>query len=105
MIAIPRFEFRESEPLAQTYGSPVRAKAPPAMEELGQTHGLVVYRTTVREAFHGVMHLDKAHDYAIVYNDGRAIGTVDRRLDQDSITVDLKTGSTLDVLVDAMGNS
>ena len=64
----------------------------------------MVYRTRVREAFHGVMHLDKVHDYAIVYSDGQAIGTVDRRLDQDSIPVDVKAGSTLDVLVEAMGH-
>ncbi len=74
------------------------------MEELGQTHGLVVYRTKVKKAFHGPLELEKVHDYAIVYSNGQAIGTVDRRLDQHSITVDLKAGSTLDVLVDAMGH-
>jgi beta-galactosidase len=74
------------------------------MEELGQVHGMVVYRTKVKEAFQGALELEKVHDYAIVYSDGQAIGTVDRRLDQHSIPVNLKSGSTLDVLVDAMGH-
>lgn len=104
IIDIPIFEFREAKPLTEIYGPAVGAKAPPSMEELGQSHGLVVYRTKVRKRFQGALELERVHDYAIVYSDGQPIGTVDRRLDQHSIAVDLKEGSTLDVLVDAMGH-
>ena len=104
MIDIPKFEFRETKPLAEIYGAALKVQAPPAMETLGQSHGLVVYRTKIRQAVRGALEIEKVHDYAIVYSDGQEIGTVDRRLDQHSITVDLKAGSTLDVLVDAMGH-
>ena len=50
MIAIPQFQFHETRPLAESYGKAVRAKAPLAMEDLGQSHGLVAYRTTVKTA-------------------------------------------------------
>jgi beta-galactosidase len=104
MISIPRFEFREAKPLAEIYGAPTASKTPLSMEELGLAHGLVVYRTKVKQEFHGGLELDKLHDYAIVYADGKPLGTVDRRLEQRSIPVDLKSGGTLEVLVDAMGH-
>ena len=104
LIAIPRFEFRESRALAASYGKAVRAAAPLAMEELGQAHGIVVYRTVVKEALGGELELEKVHDYAIVSSGGRVLGTVDRRLDQHAVTVDLKAGSPLEVLVDTMGH-
>jgi beta-galactosidase len=104
MISIPRFEFREAKALAELYGAPIAAIAPLSMEELGLAHGIVVYRTKVKDAYQGALELDKLHDYAIVYGDGRMLGTLDRRLNQHSIPVDLKAAATLDVLVDAMGH-
>ncbi len=104
MIAIPRFELKESAALASVYGKAVRAQAPMAMEDLGQTHGLVLYRAKVAADYRGEVELEKVRDYGIVSVDGKVAGTVDRRLDQHAVTVEVKAGSTLEVLVDAMGH-
>jgi len=42
-------------------------------------------------------------DYATVLADGKPLGTLDRRLDQHAMPVDLKAGSTLDLVVENMG--
>ena len=104
MIEIAPIEFRQAAPLESVLGSPRHAGAPLAMEELGQAHGLVLYRHRVRESFEGTLEIQRLGDYAIVFVDGRKAGSLDRRLEQRSIEVRLKTGNTLDILVEAMGH-
>src|SRR6185437_11738949 len=48
--------------------------------------------------------LDKLHSYAEVYLDGTLVGSVDRRLNQDSIVLSVpKPGARLDILVENTG--
>jgi beta-galactosidase len=104
MITIPRFSFRESLPLSAASRPPVRSSSPLCMEELGQAHGPVLYRAKVAGAFKGTLRVDRPPDYAIVFSNGRRLGSLDRRLDQTSLAVDLAAGSILDILVDVMGH-
>jgi beta-galactosidase len=47
----------------------------------------------------GDLHIDGLHDYAQVYVNGKRVGTLDRRLKQDRLTLKLAKGDTLDLLV------
>ncbi|HKF51897.1 MAG TPA: beta galactosidase jelly roll domain-containing protein, partial [Candidatus Acidoferrales bacterium] len=48
--------------------------------------------------------VNEVRDYATVFLDGRQVGTLDRRLNQSSISVDLPAGTNaLDILVENLG--
>ncbi len=104
LIEIPAFELREAAPLGTVIGSPVRSAKPLTMEELGQPHGMVLYRHKPAQASNGPLEIPRVGDYAIVSVDGRRQATLDHRLEPKPLPVSLKAGSTLDVLVDAMGH-
>jgi beta-galactosidase len=103
LVEVPRFELTESASLAAALRSPVRAPRPKTMEELGQNYGYVLYRTKIDRARKGALELTELHDYAVVMANGRTLGTLDRRLKQKSLDVDLPAGATLDVLVENTG--
>ena len=81
----------------------MRANVAP-MEELGQSYGYILYRTTVDAAQSGELKLDAVHQYAQVYLDGKLMGTVDRRLAQDALAIPIAHDRTrLDILVENTG--
>jgi len=74
------------------------------MEDLGQAYGYILYRTTVADPVKGDLVLDELHDYARIYANGEPIGTLDRRLGQNTLAVDLTGHNTrLDILVENTG--
>jgi beta-galactosidase len=74
------------------------------MEDLGQAYGYILYRKTIAAPVSGDLVLDQLHDYALVYANGKLLGTLDRRLDQNHIAVDLNQPNTrLDILVENTG--
>jgi beta-galactosidase len=103
VIAIPAFQLTESAPLAQVAGSPVQSGAPLSMEALGQSFGYVLYRHPVAKAARGVLDAGDVRDYAVVSQGGRILGTLDRRLGQHALDVDLKAGEPLEILVENTG--
>jgi beta-galactosidase len=108
-IAIPRFELRESSPLAAgivaSLGDPLRSPAPVSMEAAGQSYGYILYRKRIDRAFHGPIEIAEVHDYAVLYQGGRRLGRLDRRLHQNRLEVDLEAGQALDILVENMGRT
>jgi beta-galactosidase len=108
-IAIPRFELRESSPLAAgivaSLGDPLRSPAPVSMEAAGQSYGYILYRKRIDRAFHGPIEIAEVHDYAVLYQGGRRLGTLDRRLHQNRLEVGLEAGQALDILVENMGRT
>jgi len=103
MIAIPRFELTESASLFDLVRDPVQADAPKTFEELGQDYGLVLYRTKSVKAANGKLEINELRDYGIVYENGKWLGKMDRRLHQNSLDVTLNGGGNLDILVENMG--
>ncbi|MBI1753910.1 MAG: beta-galactosidase [Acidobacteria bacterium] len=103
VIEIPAFRFTESAPLSQLLKAPVRAEGPLAMEALGQGYGYVLYRHAVAGASREVLEVKDVRDYAVVLQGGRRFGSLDRRLRQGSLDVDLKAGEPLDILVENTG--
>jgi len=74
------------------------------MEDLNQAYGYILYRTTIADPVSGDLVLDELHDYARIYANGELVGTLDRRLEQNHLRIDLKTPKTrLDILVENSG--
>lgn len=104
MIEIPRFELRESATLLSLLSSPLKSERPQPMEALGQDYGLVLYRKRLKKATKGTLEVGgEVRDYAVVSQGDKTLGTLDRRLKQSSLDVELSAGAPLDILVENMG--
>ncbi|WP_260636883.1 glycoside hydrolase family 35 protein [Streptomyces angustmyceticus] len=103
-----RIAVRESVPVMASLdalSTPLRRTAPVHMEALGQSYGLIHYRTRVRGA-QGTRRLRVTGlgDRALVFGDGKRIGTFDRNQPDHTLDVTATGGSTtLDLLVDPTG--
>jgi beta-galactosidase len=102
-IEIPRFELKESAPMLARLPKPVHSARPQAMEALGQGYGFVLYRHVQGAAATGTLEAIEARDYALVLQGARTLGSLDRRLRQTSLHIDLRAGEPLDILVENMG--
>jgi beta-galactosidase len=103
-IRTPEAGFVESASLWENLPTPVRSDHPLSMEDVGQAYGYILYRTTLQSADQGELVLDELHSYAQVYLDGRLLGTLDRRLKQDRLTLPAVAGKArLDILVENTG--
>ena len=103
VIAIPEFTLHSTASLWQTLPSPVKSEQPLTMEQLDQAYGYVLYRKQLPNAVNAQIKLDHLYDYAIVYLNGRQIGTLDRHYRQDSIPLKTDGPSRLDILVENTG--
>jgi beta-galactosidase len=103
-ISIPQFKLTESVSLWKTLPAPIAAPKPLPMEMVGQSYGYILYRTQIAEATRGVLIFDHLHDYAQIYLNGTLAGTLDRRLGQDRLWIDVPNKNTqLDVFVENSG--
>jgi len=101
---LPEFELTASKSLWETLPAAVHSENMQSMEDLDQAYGYILYRTTIKGAVKGELVLDKLHDFARIYANGKQIGELDRRLDQDKISVDLTAAQTrLEILVENSG--
>lgn len=97
------FRLTESAPLLKELPKAVTSADPMTMEELGQAYGYVLYRTTVPTTTAGPLTLHTLHDYAVVFADGKQVGTLDRREGRESLDVTLAAGAQLDILLENSG--
>jgi len=107
MIEIPRFELKESAGLLSSLdklaGKPVRSEKPQSMEALGQDYGFILYRKQLDKSAKGALEITEARDYALIYQGGKRLGLLDRRLRQTKLDVELTSRQPLDILVENMG--
>jgi len=103
MIEIPRFELKESASLFSALGQPVRSARPEPMEALGQNYGFILYRKKVDRPAKGTLEITEPRDYALVYQGNKRLGVLDRRLAQNSLSVNVDRDKPLDILVENMG--
>ncbi len=103
-LDIKRFRLTESAALSQLLGKPVTAAQPRTLEQLGQPHGLMLYRHTAKTALKGSLNFDEVRDYALVSVAGVPAGTLDRRSHEKSVDITAKAGAEIDLLVDTMGH-
>lgn len=103
VIEIPRFELRQSSPFFQHAGKRVNSEAPKPMEDMGQAYGFITYRTRIDGATRGKLEIVKLRDHAWIFQGPKLLGTLDRRLKQSSLQVELVSGLPLDIVVENMG--
>ncbi|MBS1872698.1 MAG: beta-galactosidase [Acidobacteria bacterium] len=102
-IEIPRVELKETAALRQLLGKPVESERPLKFEELGQDYGFVLYRTRARKAGKARLEVTELRDYGVVFEGGRRLGSIDRRLLQTGLDVTLTGEGPLEILVENMG--
>ncbi|MGM9759672.1 MAG: beta-galactosidase [Parabacteroides sp.] len=104
-VAIPSFQFTEVAPLFQNLPAPKQDEQIRTMEEYDQGFGSILYRTRLpRMTQPSLLTVTEAHDFAQIFMDGKYIGKLDRRLGEKQITLPAcPAGTTLDILVEAMG--
>jgi beta-galactosidase len=105
-MAIPEIKVSRWTTLWDHLPKPIHLVQPLPFESLGQTHGLMLYRTHLIGHKSGRLIFRDLNDYGLVFVDGNFVGTVDRRLGQNSIQLPPSGAPipTLDVLVEAMGH-
>lgn len=103
-IAISHISFTTQAGLFANLPKPVASVTPLSFEDLNQAYGFVLYRTTVKSISKSWLKLPDFRDFAVVYVNNKKIGTLDRRLRQDSLLLDITANdATLDILVENNG--
>lgn len=78
---------------------------PPYFEQWGQNQGIAIYKAELPAGPAEKLVMENVNDYAQVYLDGKLIGSLDRRLRQNSIDIPARTqNADLEILVEAMGH-
>ncbi|MGN6637898.1 MAG: beta-galactosidase [Mucilaginibacter sp.] len=103
-ISIPDIKLTSSASVSDILPTPRVSLHPLTFEALNQPYGFVLYRTQLQGGKTGTLLLQSLRDYAVVMINGSFAGTLDRRLNQDSLTLTLPHGQvTLDILVENLG--
>lgn len=103
VIAVAPFALANSVSLWDHLPRPTHSEQPQTMEQLGQSYGYVLYRTQLAGPVHGDLKLDQLQDFAVVYLDGKQVGTLDRHYVQDTIALATDKPARLDILVENTG--
>jgi beta-galactosidase len=103
-VEIPQIELRQVAPLFANLPAPIVSQKPGSMESLGQSYGYILYRTQLSGPVSGDLAISDVRDYAQIYVNGRLVGTLDRRLGQSRLSVQIPEGKAqLDILVENTG--
>lgn len=103
-MTLPAISLAEGLSLWKTLPTPTHSQQPLSMEALNQAYGYILYRTQVDGPVAGDLTIDTLHDYAQVYVDGKLAGTIDRRLGQHRLPLNVAAHPTrLDILVENTG--
>jgi beta-galactosidase len=104
VVAIPAFAMRTTASLWEHLPKVVESEQPLTMEQVDQAYGYILYRKQLPTAVHGEMlHIDHLQDFAVIYVDGKRLGTLDRHFHQDTMTLDTDGPARLDILVENLG--
>ncbi len=102
--ALPSVSLTSAAAIWGNLPKPIASEQILSMEAVGQSYGYILYRTAVEHAQRGDLHLEDLHSYAQIYLDGAPAGTMDRRLNQSTLALDIEHDNTrLDILVENTG--
>jgi beta-galactosidase len=105
VIPISPIQFQQCAPLFANLPAPKRDLRARPMEQYDQAHGAILYRTTLPAGPEAELRITQPHDYCLVFLDGRKLGALDRRLNQNTIHLSERAAATtLDLLVDTFGH-
>jgi len=103
-IAIKNIKLTQSAGLFSILPKAVQNKTPLTFEDLNQDYGFMLYHTVIDGGRTGILRLNELRDYAVIMVNGKRAGTLDRRDNQDSISLKLPAGRVkLDILVENLG--
>lgn len=105
VIEIPAVKLEATASLFEQLPVPVRSEQIKPMEDFNQGWGSIIYRTTLPAvSANTLLRITEVHDWAQVYVNGKLLGYLDRRKDDNQITLpQLPAGARLDIFVEAMG--
>ena len=103
-IKIDEINFNEYSPLFTSLPQPIISKETLTFEQLNQPYGYVLYRTTIPAHEKSILKINGLRDYAIIWIDGKKVGTLDRRLNEDTLNMEASSKEqTINILVENMG--
>ena len=103
-IALPEIALARTATLWETLDRGQRVDRPRPMEAFGQSYGYIHYRTRLTGPLQATLRIRDVRDYARIYVNRALVGTLDRRLAEDSLVLDLPAGPVdLDILVENLG--
>ena len=103
IATFPTLQLVEQAPLSAAFTQRVTSEKTLTMEELGVDFGYIHYETTLPKAMKGLLLIKELRDYAVILVDGKQIGSLDRRHNQNKMDVDLPAGCKLEILVENVG--
>ena len=104
IISVPEFSLDEYMPLLVGSDTMAMSDSPLTFEDMDMGWGTMLYTTTLPAIHGGVTLTADVHDYAIIYLDGRRIGTIDRVRNERTVALpDISEGTRLDIVVEGMG--
>jgi beta-galactosidase len=104
VLSLPAVKLERTASIWDALPKPVESGQILSMEDVGQSYGYILYRTTIERAQKVDLHIDELHSYAKIYLDGVEVGTLDRRLGQSSLPITTTHEKTrLDILVENTG--
>jgi beta-galactosidase len=97
-------KFSSFAALNKNLPRPVLSDTAKLMEDLNQDFGCVLYQTKLKAGNKAELQFKEIHDYALIYLDGKLIGTIDRRKNKYTVEIPKREKDTkLTVLVEATG--
>ncbi|HQF47616.1 MAG TPA: beta-galactosidase [Flavobacterium alvei] len=104
-ISIPQIRFEETASLFENLSKVNKSETIQSMEAFNQGWGRILYRTQLPESKTSFkLKITELRDWATIYVNGKLIGNLDRRKDENTIQIPaVKKGDVLDILVEAMG--
>lgn len=102
-VAIPPIKLTQRTPALLNLPAPIRSDVPKSFEELGLDYGYVQYGFTAPAAGPQRLEIGRLMDYATVIVDGNVVGTLDRRMGQKGMDLQIpKAGSKVELLVEGL---
>ena len=103
-IQIPSIIFNEYADITGNFSHTSFDLHPMTFEKIGQGYGFVLYENIIKEPTKAYLKIEKVRDYALIFVNGKRIAILDRRLNQDSVFVQIdEKNSVLQILVENMG--
>lgn len=103
-MAIKPFKLTSKVNVFNALPKAVKRENPLTFEDLKQDYGYVLYRTKIAGGKKGLLQVKQLRDYALVFVNGKSVGSLDRRTLLDSLELQLPAGEVqLDIFVENMG--